>query len=277
MAIDYNKEYDTRGRVPDHLAILGRIAEDAKNYRAAAVAAERADLDISYGPSPRQIVDIFWSSAGMNAPVAVFIHGGFWRALQPSAFSHVAAGLNGHGVTVALAGYDLCPQVSIGTIVEEIQQACVFLWQRLGKRLLVYGHSAGGHLAGCCFNTDWQKFGAPKNLVPAAMGISGLYDLAPMVETAMNADFKLDAAQARRASPLHWPAPTQGVFDAVVGGTESDEFLRQSRTVAEAWNKTGVATRYEAMPDANHFTVIQPLADPNSAMVKRLLELLPKN
>lgn len=277
MTIDYNKEYDTRGRVPDHLAILGRMAEDAKAYRAAAVAAGRADLDMSYGPSPRQIVDIFWSPAGKNAPVAVFIHGGFWRALQPSAFSQVAAGLNGHAVTVALAGYDLTPHVSIGKIVEEVQQACVFLWQRLGKRLLVHGHSAGGHLTGCCFATDWGKFGAPKDLVPAAMGISGLYDLAPMVETAMNADFKLDAAQALRNSPLSWPAPTQGVFDAVVGGAESDEFLRQSRTIAEAWGKAGVATRYEAVPDANHFTVIQPLADPNSAMVKRLLELLPKN
>jgi arylformamidase len=277
MTIDYNTEYDTRGRVPDHLAILGRMAEDARNYRAAAVAAGRADLDMSYGPSPRQIVDIFWSNAGMNAPVAVFIHGGYWRALQPSAFSQVAGGLNGHGVTVALVGYDLCPQVSIGAIVKEIQQACVFLWQRLGKRLLVHGHSAGGHLTGCCFSTDWEKFGAPKDLVRAAMGISGLYDLAPMVETAMNADFKLDAAEARRVSPLFWPAPTQGVFDAVVGGAESDEFFRQSRTIVDAWGKTGVTTRYDAPAGANHFTVIQPLADPNSAMVKRLVELLPKN
>jgi arylformamidase len=185
--------------------------------------------------------------------------------------------LNGHGVTVALVGYDLCPQVSIGKIVEEVQQACVFLWKRLGKRLLVHGHSAGGHLAGCSFATDWEKLGAPKDLVPAAMGISGLYDLAPMVETAMNADFKLDPAEAHRISPLYWRAPSGGTFDAVVGGTESDEFLHQSRTIAEAWGKAGVATRYEAVADANHFTVIEPLADPKSAMVKRLLELMPRN
>jgi len=277
MTIDYDKEYDTRGRVPEHLAILGRMAEDAKNYRAAAVAAGRADLDVSYGPSPRQIVDIFWSPAGKEAPVAVFIHGGFWRALQPSAFSQVAAGLNGNGVTVVLAGYDLCPQVSIATIVAQIQQACVFLWKRFGKRLLVHGHSAGGHLTGCCFATDWPKLGAPADLVPAAMGISGLYDLLPMVQTAMNADFKLDDEEARRVSPLNWPAPTSGTFDAVVGGTESDEFLRQSRTIVEAWGKAGIATRYEAPAGANHFTVIEPLADPTSAMVKRLVALLPKN
>ena len=275
MTIDYDKEYDTRGRVPEHLAILGRMAEDARNYRAAAVAAGRADLDVSYGPSPRQIVDIFWSAAGKDAPLAIFIHGGYWRALQPSAFSQVAAGLNGHGVTVALVGYDLTPQVSISNIVEEIQQACVFLWKRMGRRMVVHGHSAGGHLTGCCFATDWEKFGAPKDLVPAAMGISGLYDLAPMVETAMNADFKLNAKEARRASPLYWPAPSRGTFDAIVGGAESDEFHRQSRTIVEAWGKTGVTTRFEAPASANHFTVIEPLADPKSAMVRRLKEMLP--
>jgi len=141
----------------------------------------------------------------------------------------------------------------------------------------VHGHSAGGHLTGCCFATDGEKFGAPKDLVRAAMGISGLYDLAPMVETAMNADFKLDTAEARRVSPLFWPAPKEGVFDAVVGGAESDEFFRQSQTIVDAWGKTGVATLYDAPAGANHFTVIQPLVDPNSAMVKRLVELLPKN
>ena len=207
----------------------------------------------------------------------MFIHGGYWRALQPSAFSQVAAGLNAHGVTVALAGYDLCPQVSIAQIVDEIRQACVFLWKRCGKRMLVLGHSAGGHLAACMLATDWRALGAPADLVPAAMAISGLFDLAPMIATSMNADFKLDAAEARRLSPLFWPAPAGKIFDAIVGGAESDEFLRQSRIICDTWGKAGVTTRYDAPADANHFTVIEPLADPNSAMVKRLLELLPRS
>ena len=114
-----------------------------------------------------------------DAPIAVFIHGGYWRALQPSAFSQVAKGLNAHGVTVALIGYDLCPQVSISDIVDEVRRACVFLWKRFGKPLLVHGHSAGGHLAAVMIATEWQKLGAPEDLVPAAMGISGLFDLGP--------------------------------------------------------------------------------------------------
>jgi arylformamidase len=93
----------------------------------------------------------------------------------------------------------------------------------------------------------------------------------------MNNDFKLTDAEARRLSPLLWPAPTGKIFDAVVGGAESDEFHRQSRTIADTWGTAGIATRYNPTPNDNHFTVIQPLADKNSAMVKRLLEIIPKN
>ena len=143
MAIDYDKEYDTRGRVPDAADILGRMAKDAATYRTQAVANKRAELDVRYGETPREIVDIFFSEAGPDAPLAIFIHGGYWRALQPSAFSQVAAGLNAHGVTVALPGYNLCPQVGIGDIVEEMRRAALYLHKRFNKCLLVLGHSAG--------------------------------------------------------------------------------------------------------------------------------------
>ena len=277
MAINYDHEYNTRAYAPDHLEILARIAGGAADYRARATAGKRAELDVRYGSTPRQIVDIFYSSAGPAAPVAVFIHGGFWRALQPSAFSEAAAGLNARGVTVALPGYDLAPQVGIGDIVDQMRAALLFLHRKFGKRMLVLGHSAGGHLAACMIATDWTKFGAPADLVPAAMGISGLYDLSPLVHTAMNADWKLTDSEAKRLSPLLMPAPKGKTFDAVVGGIESAEFLRQSRELVDVWAKAGVAARYDAPAGVHHFTVIEPLSDPNSRMVNRLLELLPKN
>ncbi len=277
MAIDYDKEYNTRAYAPDHVEVLDRIARGAADYRAKAVAEKRAELDVRYGATPRQIVDIFYPSTGKDAPVAVFIHGGFWRALQPSAFSEAATGLNACGVTVALPGYDLAPQVGIGDIVGEMRAALLFLHKKFGKRMLVLGHSAGGHLAACMIATDWANIGAPADLVPAAMGISGLYDLAPLVHTAMNNDWKLTDAEAKRLSPILMPAPKSRMFDCVVGGIESAEFLRQSHVLADTWGKAGVATRYDAPAGIHHFTVIEPLADPNSTMVKRLLELLPKN
>ena len=265
---DLAAEYDTRAMVPEHPEILAGWARDAEAYRAEMGA--RAELGLVYGASPRQIVEIF-SPTG-EGPLVVFIHGGWWRAFDPSWFSHMARGLNARGITVALAGYDLCPQVSIATIVGQMRKACLFLRQRTGRQMLVFGHSAGGHLAAAMVATDWKARGAPADLVPAGYAISGLFDLTRLLGVPVNADLGLDAASAQALSPLHWPPPSGAIFDAVVGALESNEFKRQSRTFAQAWNERGAVTRYEELP-GNHFTVIAPLADPESAMVQRLTEL----
>jgi arylformamidase len=190
----------------------------------------------------------------------------------------MAAGLNAKGVAVAVAGYDLCPQVTIGQIINQIRNACLFLWRRFGQRLMVYGHSAGGHLSACMLASDWKKFDpkAPADLVPAAYSISGLFDLAPLVHTAMNADLRLDEVEVSRVSPLSWPVSNPRVFDAVVGGAESPEFLRQSRVVVDTWRAKGVDAHYEEIAGANHFTVLDPLSDPSSAMTARCAALAAK-
>ncbi|MBM3573872.1 MAG: alpha/beta hydrolase, partial [Alphaproteobacteria bacterium] len=176
------------------------------------------------------------------------------------------------GITVAVSGYDLVPQVAIRDIVTQTQAACLYLWKRFNRRIMVSGHSAGGHLAACMMATDWTKHGAPADLVPAAMTISGVHDLTPILHLAANADYKLDEAEARRLSPVYGPAPKGHALDAIVGGDESSEFLRQSRIIADAWGKDN-ETRYEAVPGINHFTVCDAMADPGSAMTTRLVAL----
>jgi arylformamidase len=278
MAIDWEVEYNNRARVPEHPQIFAQWARDAAAYRGETSKDGRAEIGLKYGPSARQTIDLFKPRGGAEGPLALFIHGGYWRSLEPASFSHMACGMNAHGITVAVSGYDLAPQVSIGQIIEQTQQACLFLWKRFKKRIMVSGHSAGGHLAACMVATDWQALdpGAPADLAPVGYAISGLYDLAPLLHLATNADFKLDAAEARRISPLFWPVAKGRVLDAVVGGAESSEFLRQSKIVADGWREKGVETRYEAIPGMNHFTVCDPLIDPASAMTKRLVELANK-
>jgi len=277
-AIDYEAEYNNRARVPEHPQIFAGWLRDAQDYRDEMLKRDRAELGLSYGDTPRQIYDLFLPEAGENAPLALFVHGGYWRSLDPSSFSHMARGLNGRGVAVAIIGYDLCPVVGIGDIVEQIRRACISLWQRFDRRMLVYGHSAGGHLAAIMDATDWQALypKAPVDLVPAAYAISGIFDLAPLVSLGMNQDFKLDAAEARRLSPLFWPVTAGRVLDAVVGGDESSEFKRQSESIATVWRQSGAQTRYEAVAGKNHFTVLDALADPASAMVARLADLAPR-
>jgi arylformamidase len=232
---------------------------------------------MSYGATPREIIDLI--DVRPDAPLAVFIHGGWWRNFEPVLFSHLAGGLNAHGIGVALPGYNLCPQVSIADIIEEMRRALLALWRRYGMRMLVLGHSAGGHLTAALMATDWpaRDAAAPADLVPAGYAISGVFDLVPLVQVSMNRDFRLDDDRARSISPVQWPAPRGGVLDAVVGALESQEFLRQSRIIAETWGKGGVTTRYEEIAGANHFTVLDPLTDPDSAMVARLVALVPKS
>jgi arylformamidase len=265
--IDYEAEYNNRARVPEHPALIAGWARDAKAWR------EREGFHIiSYGPGARHSIDVFASRG--EGDLVVFIHGGYWQALDGSFFSHLAAGLNAHGVSVAIPSYDLCPQVSIDDIIRQMRNAAREL-ARLGRRLVISGHSAGGHLAACLMATDWRSLdpALPQDLVKAAYAISGLFDLGPLVKTSVNNALGLDAAAARQTSPLFWPAPLYGSLDAVVGGDESAEYFRQSRMIVDAWGQAGFETRFAEVPGANHFTAIAPLAEPDSPMTLRLLEL----
>jgi arylformamidase len=274
-AADLEADYNLRARVPEHAEIFLRWARDAELYRAEMLKRDRAELGLSYGDTPRQFIDLFLPEAGEAAPLAMYIHGGYWRSLDPSSSSHMARGLNGRGIAVAVAGYDLCPIVTVSDIIEQIRRACIFLWQRFGRRVVVYGHSAGGQLAAAMVATDWHALypKAPADLVPAGYAISGVFDLTPLVGLNMNQDLRLTAEEARRVSPLFWPVPPGRILDAVVGDLETDEFKRQSQTMATAWRQASADTRYAEFP-GHHFNVIDALTDPQSAMVARIVELM---
>jgi arylformamidase len=264
---DYEVEYNNRARVPENPALMAGWARDAAAYRD-----RHAPRVIRYGPDERNVIDFFAGDRG--GPIVVFIHGGYWQALDGSSSSHLACGLNAHGISVAIPSYDLCPGVTVDRIIEEMRIATREL-ARIGQPLVVSGHSAGGHLAACMLAADWPALDAtlPEDLVVAAYAVSGLFDLGPLVETSINKALRLDHAAARAASPLFWNAPLHGSLDAVVGENESAEYFRQSRTIVDLWGAAGVTTKFGVVPDANHFTAIAPMADPQSPMVLRLKEL----
>jgi arylformamidase len=258
MSLDLEAEYNNRARVPEHPAIIASWAADAAAYREA-----NPPRIVRYGDGERHTFDLFEVGAG---PAVMFIHGGYWQALDKNFFSHMARGLNALGVSVAVPSYDLCPNVRIGDIVEQMRAACATLHAETNAPVIASGHSAGGHLAACLLATEAH--------VPAAYAISGLFELKPLVPTRINGALRLDDEEAEALSPLTWPAPEGKALHAVAGGAESSEYLRQSTAITEAWGADGVETRYEAITDANHFTVIAPLADANSAMCARILELV---
>jgi len=238
--MDLEAEYNNRARVPGHAAIIAGWMRDAAAFRLA-----HPPESLSYGEGPREVMDLFLPPDIRGA--AIFFHGGYWQALGREAASHCAAGLVAQGVAVAVPSYDLCPHVQLARIVTQAEAAVLALHARLGRPILAMGHSAGGHLAAMLL--------ARMPMVAAAMPISGLFWLEPLLPTSINAGLGLDTAMARLLSPGLLPSPGRPLY-AVVGGAESDEFLRQSREFAALWGGG-----FEALPGLDHFTVLSPLQE----------------
>ena len=258
--MDLEAEYNNRARVPEHPRHIAAWQRDAAGWRAAC---PRAELGLPYGAREREKLDLFHPEGAEGAPLAIFIHGGYWQALDRSFASHCARGLNGRRIAVAVPSYDLCPSVTVGEIVEQMRAACRFLWQHTGRRIMAAGHSAGGHLAAMLLATDWPALdpSLPPGLVHAALPVSGVFELEPLLATTIGPALRLDPRAARAHSPRYMPSPGRPMH-CVAGGAESGEFIRQSRDMAEAWGGS-----CEFLPGADHFTVIAPLSDPASPLV----------
>jgi len=271
-ALDLEAEYNNRRRVPEHPEIQGRWKSASEALRKGG----KVDIDLAYGKGDRNRYDLFRASNGAaNAPVVVYIHGGYWQRGDRKDNSFVAKELNARGISVALPSYTLCPSIGVIDIVAELRQCLKAVWERTKQRLVVVGHSAGGHLAATMLATDWAKVGGvPADLVKAAYAISGVFDLAPLIPTSLNEALKLDPAKARESSPLFWPAPPKHLtFVAAAGGDESQEFFRQALEITAAWSKAGVKAECVIVPDTNHFTIVEELARPESAMLARVVAM----
>ncbi|AUH64592.1 alpha/beta hydrolase [Paracoccus zhejiangensis] len=203
--------------------------------------------------------------------LAVFIHGGYWLHSNPSFWSHLAAGPLARGWAVALPGYPLTPTVRIAEITAHVARDLTEAAARIPGPIALTGHSAGGHLAARMICDDGTLPDEVAARVARCVPISGLFDLRPLMRTAMNATLHLDLAEAMAESPaLLTPRPSIPVT-AWVGGAERPEFLRQSRLLADIWAGLGAATDWVIDPGRHHFDVIEGLSDPDSPLTRALL------
>jgi arylformamidase len=269
-------QYNNRARIPDHPVIFERWAN------ASALAREQSPchLDVPYGPGAAELLDVF-APERSGAPVFVFIHGGYWRSLDKSDQSFVAPSLVSAGAMVVVPNYALCPTVGIDHIALQMVRAVTWTYRnaaRFGgdpRRIVVGGHSAGGHLAAMMLSCQWPAVSAelPRRLVNSALAISGLFDLEPLRHAPFIAgDLKLTAASARRLSPALFPAPA-GSLTAVVGGDESEEFIRQNELIRRAWGAKAVPV-CESIPGTNHLTVLHELADAQASLYANAVRAL---
>jgi len=275
-AEEVERGYNNRAAVPDHPRWFERYAE----LSAEAVARLRPKRDLRYGPGPKETLDLFVPSSPASATF-VFIHGGYWRALDKSDFSFVATPFVQRGIATAVVNYDLCPQVSIATIVDECRRAIAWLAAEGGahgagaRRIVVSGHSAGGHLAAMLLATDWSAHRTVNDPIVGAVSLSGVHDLAPMVQFSYNVDLKLDEAEAARLSPTHLAPRSRAPLLIAAGADETSEFLRQSQLLWDRWpaNQPAGMSGPLFVPARNHFSVVADYADASTELTRRTLAL----
>jgi acetyl esterase/lipase len=261
--MDLDDAYANAPYIPNAETYPPAWASAAEAYRKRLAAGGRARLGLMYGHGTRQALDLFLPE-GASKGLAVFVHGGYWLKFDRSSWSHLAEGARAAGWSVAVPSYDLAPRVRISDITRQVAQAVAVAAREVAGPLRLAGHSAGGHLVARLAMPGVLPGDVAERIV-RVMPISPVADLRPLMKTAMNADLKLDAAEARAESPALAPAPAVPVT-VWVGAKERPVFLDQAAGLARAWGAEHVVD-----PGRHHFDVIDPMGEPGSAMVARWL------
>ena len=263
--MDWDDAYANGPHIAGAEAYPPRWHQVAADFRAR-VAPER----LSYGPGPRNVVDLF-RPAGAVQGLAVFVHGGYWMAFDGQGWSHLAAGALVRGWAVAMPTYTLCPEIRIAGITREIAAAIACASAAVPGPVRLAGHSAGGHLVSRMACADGLDTTLATRLAHV-LSISGVHDLRPLRHTKMNQTLGIDAAEADTESPALL-APRAGTrLTCWVGADERPEFLRQNALLANIWMGLGAGTRAVEEPGRHHFDVIDALADPDSDMMAAWLD-----
>jgi arylformamidase len=269
--------YNNRQRVPDHGDYFARWAAESALVRRSLP----CQLDVRYGDGAGETLDAF-AAERPRSPIVVFIHGGYWKAMDKSQHSFVVPALRDLGAAVVVPNYALAPKVGIPDITLQMVRAVAWSWRHartLGgdaRRIVVMGHSAGGQLAAMMLACAWNRFepALPPRLVRAALGISGLYDLQPLLHTpSLQEVLRLTPRQVQAASPARLPAPAHGRLISAVGGDESSEYLRLNRLIQQAWGRERVPVA-AVLPGLNHFSILDALATPRSRLHRLAASLL---
>lgn len=272
----YTEQYNARAGIPDHPQIFTRWQKESALVRRT----QAGLLDLPVGPATKERLD-FYPAHRAGAPLLVFIHGGWWRSLDKSDFTFIVPGYRQAGFNVALTNYTLAPEATIDEITLQQLRALSWLYRNADRlefdrnRIVIAGHSAGGHLAAMMLAAIWPAHAAdlPQGLIKGGVLMSGLYDLAPVCHADfVNVDLQLDEARALKLSPAYMPQSHPAPFITAVGDLESDEFKRQTALIGSQWH-TGFRKEIP-LHGLNHLTICDAFGDPTHPLFKASCELV---
>jgi Esterase/lipase len=270
--------YNNRAAVSDHQQWLDQFVARSESARETL----RPAQDIRFGSGPKETLDLFVPASPARGTLC-FIHGGWWRSLDKSDHAFVAPAFVAAGYAVALVNYDLCPTVTIATIVEQCRHAVLWLMRDGPVRgapmpVVIGGHSAGGHLTAMMYATNWRGRGLSHTPFAAGFSLSGVHDLGPLVHFSHNVDFRFDDAEARRLSPVDRQPLTDAPLLLAVGADETSEFVRQTDLLWDAWPQNHPPGMDAPLRIANrhHYSVVLDYCDPASSLTQATLALFPR-
>jgi arylformamidase len=265
-------QYNARAAVPEHVELVERW----QHQGVAALQTHPHKLDVAYGPSAAEKLDVF--SAGNATPVQVYIHGGYWMSRDKADFRFLANTFVPAGVAFVPINYALLPNVDMDELVRQCRAALAWVYRHATSfggdpdKIYVSGHSAGGHLVAMMMTTDWVQFASlPQDLIKGACAISGIYDLEPIPLCYLRDTLHLNTGHVERNSPVHLTALSHNPLIVAYGGLESDEFRRQSEDFAAVWAKQRVNCRLIPCSAMNHFTILDHFADRRSPLGEAVL------
>ncbi len=275
---DWDDAYANGPNIPGGERWPAAWVQPAQAYRDELQGRAHARLDLAYGDRPRNRFDLFLP-AGRPAGLVVFVHGGFWLRLDKSYWSHLARGAVENGYAVAMPSYTLCPDVRLAGITTEVAAAIAEAGSMIEGPIMLTGHSAGGHLVTRMISATSPLPKQVRSRIRNTVSISGVHDLRPLMKTAMNADLRIDAAEAYTESPALLQPLAGARLVCWVGASERPEFIRQNALLANIWIGLGARTCAIEEPGRHHFNVIDGLADPGHALTRtswRRLKLIPQ-
>ena len=235
----------------------------------------RCSLDVSYGDTPGQRVDIFPAKTP-SSPVFVFIHGGYFRALDKSQYRYIAPRLHKAGYATVLINYDLAPKVSVAAIVGQVLDAFSWIcnhvesWGGDPSRQVICGHSVGAFLAAKLLERERTVVEHQDCQIKKAILLSGLYDLGPMKRSYLDRDLRLTSSEVKTLSPMACFLRQAPEILIAVGEDETGEFVRQSVEYAVKLRSDGIESELIIMPGLHHYSMARTLAQRENAVIDRI-------
>ena len=255
---------------------IPRWQEKSELFRAKA----NGTLDLTYGPWPRNKLD-FFAPKGLPVGLVLYIHGGYWQRGDKSVYSFIAEPFLRRGYSVAVMNYQMCPDVRLTEIAPQARNAVKWLWRNADEldiyrnKFNIMGHSAGGHLTAEMLFTDWthEADDLPKDLLNAAVAVSGIYDFEPILFCSENEGLRMDDAEAKTASTIYRQPSVDVPHIVAFGLNEPTDMHRQSRSYAKTFADDFSELEVIAVDGADHFETVDVMVDEDSELFNRTCEL----